>query len=138
MEEFARDETSCLVGSMSLWQGIDVPGPAVSLVVIDKIPFARPTDPYAVARRDHAEANGHDPFTTFDVPRAAMLLAQGAGRLVRSDDDRGVVAVLDPRLVVRRYGQALVGSLPPMFKMTSPDRVRAALERLRAEHEANA
>lgn len=130
LAEFAADETSCLVGSMSLWQGIDVPGPALSLVVIDKIPFSRPTDPYAVARRDHAAAMGHDPFDTFDVPRAAMLLAQGAGRLVRRSDDRGVVALLDPRLVTRRYGSVLAESLPPMFRMTDPQRVRAALGRL--------
>lgn len=132
MEEFARDETSCLVGSLSLWQGIDVPGPAVSLVIIDKIPFARPTDPYAVARREHAAAQGHDPFLTFDVPRAATLLAQGAGRLVRRDSDRGVVAVLDPRLVSKRYGAVLLASLPPMYRMTDGARVRAALARLNA------
>jgi ATP-dependent DNA helicase DinG len=130
MEEFARDETSCLVGSLSLWQGIDVPGPAVNLVIVDKIPFARPTDPYAVARREHAAAQGHDPFLTFDVPRAAMLLAQGAGRLVRHARDRGVVAVLDPRLLSKRYGATLLASLPPMYRMTDGERVRAALARL--------
>ncbi len=135
LAEFARDETSCLVGSMSLWQGIDVPGPSLSVVAIDKIPFARPTDPYAVARRDHAAAAGHEPFTTYDLPRAAMLLAQGAGRLVRNADDRGVVAILDPRVVTKRYGRDLVKSLPPMFRMTDPGRVRSALERLVADPE---
>ncbi len=132
MEEFARDETSCLVGSLGLWQGIDVAGPSVSLVIIDKIPFQRPDDPLALARRDRAAALGHDPFATYDLPRAALLLAQGAGRLVRTSTDRGVVAILDPRLVTKRYGHTLVDSLPPMFRMTSPDRVRAALQRLAA------
>lgn len=135
MEEFARDETSCLVGSIGLWQGLDVPGPAVSLVVIDKIPFARPDDPIAVARRERAAAEGRSPFDTYDLPRAAMLLAQGAGRLVRSVSDRGVVAVMDRRLVVNRYGARLVASLPPMHRLSDRARVVAALDRLRASHE---
>lgn len=132
MAEFAADETSCLVGSFGLWQGLDVPGPSVSLVLIDKIPFARPNDPLAVARREQAESEGRDPFRTFDLPRAALRLAQGAGRLVRCDDDRGVVAVLDRRLVTSGYGRTLIESLPPMFRMTDPARVGAALERLAA------
>ena len=132
MEEFAADETSCLVGSLGLWQGLDVPGPSVSLVIIDKIPFARPNDPLAMARREQAEAEGRDAFRTFDLPRAALLLAQGIGRLVRSDDDRGVVAVLDRRLITSGYGRTLLDSLPPMFRMTDPVRVRGALERLAA------
>lgn len=132
MEEFARVEHSCLVGSLGLWQGIDVTGPALSLVIVDKLPFARPNDPLAMARRDQAEAEGHNPFGTYDLPRAALLLAQGVGRLIRSDDDRGVVAVLDRRLVTSGYGKQLIDSLPPMFRMTSPDRVRAALQRLTA------
>ena len=135
MEEFARDETSCLVGSIGLWQGLDVPGPAVSLVVIDKIPFARPDDPVAVARRERAAAEGRSPFETYDLPRAAMLLAQGAGRLVRSATDRGVVAVMDRRLVANRYGARLVASLPPMHRLSDRDRVIAALNTLRASHE---
>ena len=132
MEEFARVEHSCLVGSLGLWQGIDVPGPAVSLVIVDKIPFARPTDPLAMARREQAEAAGHNAFATYDLPRAALLLAQGVGRLVRAQEDRGVVAVLDRRLVASGYGRRLVDSLPPMYRMTDPDRVRAALQRLAA------
>lgn len=130
MEEFAADETSCLIGSLGLWQGLDVPGPSISLVVVDKIPFARPNDPLAMARREEAETLGRDPFRTFDLPRAALLLAQGVGRLIRSSDDRGVVAVLDRRLVTAGYGRILIDSLPPMFKMTDPVRVRGALERL--------
>jgi ATP-dependent DNA helicase DinG len=132
MDEFARDETSCLIGSLGLWQGLDVQGPSLSLVLVDKIPFARPNDPLAVARREQAESEGRDPFRTFDLPRAALLLAQGVGRLVRSDEDRGVVAVLDRRLVTSGYGRTLIESLPPMFRMTDPVRVRGALERLAA------
>jgi ATP-dependent DNA helicase DinG len=134
MQEFAADETSCLVGSMGLWQGLDVPGPSVSLVLVDKIPFARPNDPLAVARRDQAAAGGRDPFRTFDLPRAALLLAQGAGRLIRSAADRGVVAVLDRRLVTSGYGRTLIDSLPPMYRMTDPARVRSALQRLAVEN----
>jgi ATP-dependent DNA helicase DinG len=136
MAEFAADETSCLIGSLGLWQGLDVPGPSVSLVRVDKIPFARPNDPLAVARREQAESEGRDPFRTFDLPRAALLLAQGVGRLVRSHDDRGVVAVLDRRLVTSGYGRTLIESLPPMFRMTDPVRVQAALERLAASSSA--
>jgi ATP-dependent DNA helicase DinG len=132
MAEFANDETSCLIGSLGLWQGLDVPGPSVSLVLVDKIPFARPNDPLAMARREQAEAEGRDPFRTFDLPRAALLLAQGVGRLVRGHDDRGVVAVLDRRLVTSGYGRTLIESMPPMFRMTDPVRVCGALERLAA------
>ena len=130
MEEFAKVEHSCLIGSLGLWQGIDVMGPALSLVIVDKLPFARPNDPLAMARREQAEAEGHNPFGTYDLPRAALLLAQGVGRLIRSNEDRGVVAVLDRRLVTSGYGKQLIDSLPPMFRMTSPDRVKAALQRL--------
>ncbi len=130
MQEFAADETSCLIGSLGLWQGLDVPGPSVSLVLVDKIPFARPNDPLAMARREQAESAGRDPFRTFDLPRAALLLAQGVGRLIRSGGDRGVVAVLDRRLVTSGYGRVLIDSLPPMYRMTDPARARAARERL--------
>ena len=107
-----------------------MPGPAVSLVIVDKLPFARPNDPLAMARREQAESEGQNPFATFDLPRAALLLAQGVGRLIRSADDRGVVAVMDRRLVTSRYGAQIIDSLPPMYRMTSPDRVKAALQRL--------
>lgn len=136
MEEFADDETSCLVGSIGLWQGLDVPGPAVSLVVIDKIPFARPDDPVAIARRARATADGRSAFETYDLPRAAMMLAQGAGRLVRTSLDRGVVALMDRRVVTSGYGARLIRSLPPMYRVSDRARVLAALERLRTSREA--
>jgi ATP-dependent DNA helicase DinG len=108
---FGADEHSCLFATMGFWQGVDVPGPALSLVTIDRVPFPRPDDPLLQARRDRL---GRDAFATIDLPRAATLLAQGAGRLIRSRSDRGVVAVLDPRLSTAGYGWELVRALPPM------------------------
>ncbi len=111
VSRFAEEEQSCLFATMGFWQGVDVPGPTLSLVTIDKLPFPRPDDPLLQARRDRL---GRDAFSTIDVPRAATLLAQGAGRLIRSSEDRGVVAVLDPRLATARYRWDLVRALPPM------------------------
>jgi ATP-dependent DNA helicase DinG len=108
---FTTDETSCLFATMGFWQGVDVPGPSLSMVVIDKIPFPRPDEPLVQARRDKA---GPAAFRLVDLPRAATLLAQGAGRLIRTATDRGVVAVLDPRLSKANYAQDLVKALPPM------------------------
>ena len=97
---------------MGFWQGIDVPGPSLSLVIIDRLPFPRPDEPLLQARRDRARA---DAFRVVDLPRAATMLAQGAGRLIRSTTDRGVVAVLDPRLATSAtYRWDLVRGLPPM------------------------
>jgi ATP-dependent DNA helicase DinG len=109
--KFSGDETSCLFATMGFWQGVDVPGPSLSLVVIDRLPFPRPDEPLLVARRREAGAAA---FEAIDLPRAATLLAQGAGRLVRSASDRGVVAVLDSRLGTARYRWDLVRALPPM------------------------
>lgn len=111
IEQFRTDETSCLFATMGFWQGVDVPGDACSLVVIDRLPFARPDDPVAEARRERA---GPAAFSVVDVPHAATRLAQGAGRLIRSATDRGVVAVLDPRLAEASYRPAILGALPPM------------------------
>jgi len=111
LDIFRTDESSCLFATMGFWQGVDVPGPACSLVVIDRIPFPRPDDPVTQARRERAGAAA---FATVDLPEAATRLAQGAGRLIRSRTDRGVVAVLDPRLAESTYRPALLGALPPM------------------------
>jgi ATP-dependent DNA helicase DinG len=108
---FAREPETCLFATMSFWQGIDVPGESLSLVTIDRLPFPRPDDPLLQARREHA---GPGAFVTIDVPRAATLLAQGAGRLIRTSTDRGVVGVLDPRLATARYGPKIVATLPKM------------------------
>ena len=114
LRAFTEDETSCLFATMGFWQGVDVPGPALSLVVLDKIPFPRPDDPLTQARRERA---GPAAFASVDLPRAATLLAQGAGRLIRSSNDRGVVAVLDPRLALKDYRRQLLSLVPP-FKRT--------------------
>lgn len=113
LERFTTDEQSCLFATMGFWQGVDVPGPALSLVVIDRIPFPRPDEPLLQARRDRA---GRAAFRVIDLPRAATLLAQGAGRLIRNSQDRGVVAVLDPRLATASYRWELVRALPPMAR----------------------
>ena len=111
LDALSSQSAACLFATMSFWQGVDVPGPALTLVIIDRIPFPRPDDPLMAARR---EAAGRAGFQVVDLPRAATLLAQGAGRLIRTATDRGVVAVLDSRLATASYGPALVRALPPM------------------------
>jgi ATP-dependent DNA helicase DinG len=127
LDEFARDDSSCLFATMSFWQGVDVPGATLSLVTIDRLPFSRPDDPLLQARRDRA---GDAAFRVVDVPRAATLLAQGAGRLIRTRSDRGVVAVLDPRLASASYGRILVSALPPMHRTKNRDEVVAFLREI--------
>ncbi len=128
--QFAADEATCLFGTRSLWQGVDVPGPSLALVVIDRIPFPRPDDPLASARQRAVAARGGNGFMNVAATQAALLLAQGAGRLLRTMTDRGVVAVLDPRLATARYGDFLRASLPPFWPTTDPKVVRGALTRL--------
>jgi len=132
VREFAEDEPTCLFGTLSLWQGVDVPGPSLRLVAIDRLPFPRPDDPLSSARTRAVEARGGNGFMDVSAAHAALLLAQGAGRLLRTVDDRGVVAVLDPRLVTKRYGEYLRASLPPFWQTTDPAVVRGALRRLAA------
>ena len=128
MARFAEDETSCLFGTKGLWHGIDVPGPSLSLVVIDRIPFPRPDDPLLSARRDLV---GNGAFREIDLPRAATELAQGAGRLIRTGDDIGVVAVLDRRLATNRsYRWDLLEAMPPMARTSDPREVVSFLEGL--------
>jgi ATP-dependent DNA helicase DinG len=103
---------------MGFWEGLDVPGRSLELVIIDKLPFPRPDEPLWQARREAAEAADRSPFMTVDLPRAAMLLAQGAGRLIRTTEDRGAVAILDSRLYKRRYGRIVLQTLPPMPRTT--------------------
>jgi ATP-dependent DNA helicase DinG len=130
VSQFAGDEASCLFGTLSLWQGVDVPGRALQLVVIDRIPFPRPDDPLASARQRAVAARGGNGFMDVAAAQAALLLAQGAGRLLRTMSDRGVVAILDPRLATARYGGFLRASLPPFWTTTDPEVVRGALRRL--------
>ncbi len=130
VRRFAESEETCLFGTLSLWQGVDVPGPTCRLVVIDRIPFPRPDDPVRAARSESVDRAGGNGFMTVSAAHAALLLAQGAGRLIRSLDDRGVVAVLDPRLATARYGEFLRRSLPDLWPTDDPALVRAALRRL--------
>jgi ATP-dependent DNA helicase DinG len=132
VQRFADDPETSLFGTLSLWQGVDVPGPSLSLVLIDRIPFPRPDDPLLTARQRAVAAHGGNGFMAVAASHAALLLAQGAGRLLRRMDDRGVVAVLDSRMATARYGGYLRASLPPFWATTDSNRVREALERLRA------
>ncbi|RCW42897.1 ATP-dependent DNA helicase DinG [Halopolyspora algeriensis] len=132
VNRFAEDPATCLFGTLSLWQGVDVPGESLQLVVMDRIPFPRPDDPLASARQRAVSAHGGNGFLTVAGTHAALLLAQGAGRLLRSSHDRGVIAVLDPRLATARYSSFLRASLPPFWATQDPEVVRGALRRLDA------
>ncbi|AVT41283.1 ATP-dependent DNA helicase [Plantactinospora sp. BB1] len=131
VRRFRQERASCLFGVMSLWQGVDVPGDSCQLVVIDRLPFPRPDEPLAAARAAAVDASGGSGFASVSVPIAAVRLAQGVGRLIRSTGDKGVVAVLDSRLeTARGYGAFLRKSLPPFWYTTRPEVARGALERL--------
>lgn len=132
VKAFAADEDACLVGTLSLWQGVDVPGRTCRLVIIDRIPFPRPDDPVAQARSEAVAAAGGNGFMSVAATHAALLLAQGAGRLIRRAEDRGVVAVLDPRLRTARYGTFLARSMPALWPTRDRDVVLGALGRLAA------
>ena len=129
-KQFVEDPHTCLFGTLSLWQGLDVPGDTCQLVIIDRIPFPRPDDPLMSARAKAADDRGGNGFMEVSATHAALLMAQGAGRLIRTTSDRGIVAVLDPRLETARYGRFLKASLPPMWSTTDPALVRQALKRL--------
>lgn len=136
VKRFIADDSSCLFGTLSLWQGVDVPGATCRLVIIDRIPFPRPDDPVRSARSEAVAAGGGNGFMSVAATHAALLLAQGAGRLIRTDTDRGVVAVLDPRLVTARYGTFLLRSMPPLWRTTDRDVALRALERLAGHGDA--
>lgn len=131
VEQFSAEPQTSLFGTLSLWQGVDVPGPSLSLVLIDRIPFPRPDDPLLGARQRAVAARGGNGFMAVAASHAALLLAQGSGRLLRRVDDRGVVAVLDSRMVTAGYGGYLRASLPPFWGTTDGAQVREALQRLR-------
>ncbi|NLT31672.1 MAG: ATP-dependent DNA helicase [Propionibacterium sp.] len=130
---FVSDADSSLFGTLSLWQGLDVPGDVCRLVLIDKIPFPRPDDPLHMARQQAVAKAGGNGFMAVAASHAALLLAQGAGRLIRRTSDRGVVAVLDPRIVTARYGSFLRATMPPMWQTSDRETVVGALTRLRGE-----
>ena len=130
VRQFAREPRTCLFGTLSLWQGVDVPGSSCQLVIIDRIPFPRPDDPLASARSQAIARMGGNGFMAVSATHAALRLAQGAGRLIRRADDRGVVAFLDNRMMTARYAGFLQRSLPPFWPTADRAMVLAALERL--------
>lgn len=132
VEEFSEDVDSCLFGTMSLWQGVDVPGDSCRLVVMDRIPFPRPDDPIAQARTEAVNRHRGNGFMAVSAHHAAIRMAQGAGRLIRSVNDRGVVAVLDSRVATKRYGGFLMKAMPPMWSTQNKAAVIGALARLSA------
>ena len=128
LREFREDGNAVLLGTTSFWEGVDVKGSALRLVVIEKLPFASPDDPLVRARVEHLEATGRSAFRDYQLPEAALALKQGVGRLIRSEDDFGAVAICDPRLTARSYGKVFLGALPPM---TVTRERQAAVEFLR-------
>ena len=130
VRQFARDPRTCLFGTLSLWQGVDVPGSSCQLVIIDRIPFPRPDDPLASARSQAIARMGGNGFMAVSATHAALRLAQGAGRLIRRGDDRGVVAFLDSRMMSARYAGFLQRSLPPFWPTSDRALVLNALKRL--------
>jgi ATP-dependent DNA helicase DinG len=144
LERFRALGNAVLLGSQTFWEGVDVRGEALSLVIIDKLPFAPPDDPVLSARIDALAAGGGNPFMEIQLPRAILQLKQGVGRLIRDERDRGVLMLCDPRLFSKSYGRKVRESLPPMrltrelaevarfFGITSPD-PRASTTERRAE-----
>ncbi|MFF8500776.1 ATP-dependent DNA helicase [Streptomyces anulatus] len=137
IKNFAADPETCLFGTLSLWQGVDVPGASCQLVVMDRIPFPRPDDPLMSARQKAVEEAGGNGFMAVAATHAALLMAQGAGRLVRATGDKGVVAVLDPRLANARYGSYLRASLPDFWYTTDPNQARRSLAAIDAQARAD-
>ncbi|MBT2899878.1 ATP-dependent DNA helicase [Streptomyces sp. McG3] len=137
IKNFAADPETCLFGTLSLWQGVDVPGASCQLVVMDRIPFPRPDDPLMSARQKAVEEAGGNGFMAVAATHAALLMAQGAGRLVRATGDKGVVAVLDPRLANARYGSYLRASLPDFWYTTDRNQARRSLASIDAQAKAD-
>jgi ATP-dependent DNA helicase DinG len=131
LERFQASRNAVLVGSASFWEGIDVPGDALTLVAIDKLPFAPPDDPVLEARLNACREEGGNPFMAYQLPEAAVALKQGAGRLIRSESDWGVLMVADRRLVDKPYGKLLWRGLPPFARTRDPDQVLAFMAKQR-------
>jgi ATP-dependent DNA helicase DinG len=129
LQEFRNDGNAVLLGTASFWEGVDVKGEALRLVVIEKLPFASPDDPLVRARIEHLNATGANAFRDYQLPEAALALKQGAGRLIRSEDDYGAVVICDPRVLGRSYGRVLLAALPPMTVTQDPEEVRRFLRR---------
>ena len=130
LERFRRLGNAILVASQSFWEGVDVPGDALSVVVIDKLPFAPPDDPVLAARIENMRKAGRNPFMEYQLPRAVINVKQGAGRLIRTERDKGVLAICDPRMLTKPYGKRVWQSLPPMRRSKHEAEVVAFLEEL--------
>ncbi len=130
LDDFRRAGNAVLVGAHSFWEGIDVKGDALTLVVIDKLPFAPPDDPVLAKRLELLEREGGNPFMEHQVPQAIIALKQGAGRLIRSETDRGVLMIGDTRLIEKPYGRRIWQSLPPMKRSRNEAEVVAFLSNL--------
>ncbi len=133
LSKFRSQRDGVLVATMSFWEGVDVPGDALRLVVIDKLPFAVPSDPIVAARARALEVSGKSPFLDYFVPQAAITLKQGFGRLIRTQRDRGIVALLDRRVRTKGYGRALLDSLPPARRVDALEELQAAWAAMRGE-----
>ncbi len=129
LQEFRHDGNGVLLGTASFWEGVDVKGEALRLVVIEKLPFASPDDPLVRARIEHLNATGANAFRDYQLPEAALALKQGAGRLIRSEDDYGAVVICDPRMLARSYGRVFLAALPPMTVTQDADEVRRFLRK---------
>jgi ATP-dependent DNA helicase DinG len=136
LQQFLDDPRAVLVGSQSFWEGIDVPGDALQCVVIDKLPFPPPNDPLVEARVRRLEEEGRNAFNTYFVAEAAVSLKQGAGRLIRTESDRGLLVVCDPRMAAMGYGRRLFAALPPMQRLDTEEEALAWLAGLQAQREA--
>jgi ATP-dependent DNA helicase DinG len=137
LREFREHGDAVLLGTSSFWEGVDVRGHALRLVVIDRLPFASPDDPVTRARARQVREQGGNPFQDFQLPEAALALQQGVGRLIRSETDTGVVAICDPRLYGKGYGRKLLDALPPMKRTRAIADVQDMLERVCATQAAN-
>jgi ATP-dependent DNA helicase DinG len=122
LDWFRSTPNAVLFATSSFWEGVDVPGQALSCVIIDKMPFSRPDEPVVQATTDALKREGRDWFSEYSLPKAILLLKQGFGRLIRSRTDKGVVALCDPRLLVKPYGKTVVWSLPPARRIFRLDR----------------
>ena len=137
LTRFRAAGDAVLFATMSFWEGVDVPGDALRLVIVDKLPFGVPTDPLVAARCDALRDKGVQPFMKYLVPSAALTLKQGFGRLIRSKRDRGVVALLDGRVTQKGYGKAFLRALPPATRCTTLDEVQAAIDAQRRQDESD-
>lgn len=124
LEQFKQKGNAVLLATASFWEGVDVRGDALSCVIIDKLPFASPGDPVLKARLDTMQKQGRNPFFEYQLPAAIIALRQGVGRLIRDENDRGVLMVCDPRLLKRAYGQMFLDSVPPMRRSRDIEEVK--------------